>query len=603
MILVDATRAVRFRSAPIFSPLLVGAFLVLYLAAGQDFGSLGGYLVTALEISRGYGEAMQSYGARGELAIFCAVSALLFCAVAWSELSGRRRLDGLIAASMVAGLIFVAAKAGYVRHDAGHAMIAWVALSLTATAYFGDMAAQRVPRMLVALAGIAGVFMCCATYVKAGRELNRPQSAPALLAGDLADQIKADLSAARSILFGDQIVQYDAAYADALARIRSEATLPAVAGTVDIFGVDQAVALAYGLDYKPRPVFQGYSVYTPALLEKNRAALLGSAAPETILFDLQSVDNRYPALDEGALWPDILRRYDVTAFEGGYAVLKRRQTARTVELQELEQTSIGFGESKDVSAWSSDLLWAELDFAPTLFGRLRSFIFKPPMVMLTITTDHGNVLTFRLVPGVTGQGFLLSPLVESPAQFAQLSQRDETITQFSVAAVGQPFGTFENKIDVRLKRLSIVGDNEKPANLDLGSLSGLRTMRALSASAGAVTGQKRPELRPGNRLLAHAPTKLSLAVPAGATELHISYGILEGAWGPGYGTDGACFRVGADGDYIHESCLDPTHVEADRSARDATIALPVGTARVTFETSTGPTEDWDWTYWSRVEFR
>lgn len=603
MILVDAARAVRFRSAPIFTPLLVGAFLVLYLAAGQDIGSLGDYLATALEISRGYGEAMQSYGSLGELAIFAAVTALLFCAITWSELSRRPWLDGLLAASMVAGLIFVAAKAGFVRHDTGHAMIAWVALTLTATAYLGDMAAQGIPRRLVALAGIAGVIMCCATYVKAGRELNRPQSALALLAGDLADQIKADFSAASNVLFGDQVAQFDAAYAEALARIRSEATLPAVTGTVDIFGVDQAVALAYGLDYKPRPVFQGYSVYTPALLEKNRTALLASAAPDTVLFDLQSVDNRYPALDEGALWPDLLRRYDVTVFEGGYAVLKRRQTARAVELQALAQASIGFGETMDVSAWANDLLWAELDFAPTLFGRLRSFIFKPPMVMLTITTDHGNVLTFRLVPGVTGQGFLLSPLVESPAQFAQLSERDETVTKFSVAAIGQPFGTFANKIDVRLKRLSILGDNETPANLDLGALSRLRTMRALSASAGAVAGQKRPELRPGNRLLAHAPSKLSLAVPAGATEVHVSYGILEGAWGPGYGTDGACFRIGADGADIHESCLDPTHVEADRSARDATIALPDGATRVTFETSTGPTEDWDWTYWSRVEFR
>ena len=128
-------------------------------------------------------------------------------------------------------------------------------------------------------------------------------------------------------------------------------------------------------------------------------------------------------------------------------------------------------------------------------------------------------------------------------------------------------------------------------------------MRSLAASAGAVAGQKRPELRSGNRLFAHAPSTLSLAVPSGATELQIGYGILEGAWGPGYGTDGACFRVSADGAAIHEACLDPTNTQGDRPARSATIALPAGASRLTFETSTGPTEAWDWTYWSAVEFR
>lgn len=603
MVLVDASRAVRFKSPPLFTPLLLGSFLLFYLASGQNFASLGAYLATAMEISRGYGDAMQSYGSLVELAAFAAVTVILLGAIAWAELSHRRWVEAVICMCMVAGLIFVAAKAGFVRHDIGHAMIAWVALTLTAAAYFGHMPAQARPRILIAFACIAGAFMCCATYVAAGRSLNRPQTAPALLAGDLVDQIRDDVKAVGGVLFGDQVAQFDAAYGEALSRIRSDATLPAVAGSVDIFGVDQAVALAYGLDYKPRPVFQGYSVYTPRLLEKNRAALLGPGAADTILFDLQSVDNRYPALDEGALWPDLLRRYDITGFEGGYAVLQRRAAPRTVDLADLQQSAISFGQTLDVSPWVNELLWVEMDFTPTLFGRLRSFLFKPPMVMLTVTTDHGNVLIFRLIPGVTGQGFLLSPLVESPAQFAELEKRDETVTKFSVAAVGQPFGTFQKTIAVRLKRLTISGENERPAQFDRDALSRLRIMRAMAASAGAVPGQKRPDLRPGNRLLAHAPSQLSLTVPDGATELLIGYGILEGAWGPGYGTDGACFRITTGGSALHEDCLDPTHAEADRPTRNVKLSLPAGATRLTFETSAGPNEDWDWTYWSQVEFR
>ncbi len=605
ILLVDAARMYRFRAPPLFTPLFCVAFVTGYAAAGQSISNLSVFLAGAFEVARGYGEAMQTYGSLLDLAIFAVFAVTLFGLVALSELSRHRLFDALLTIAMLAGLIFVAAKAGFVRHDTGHIMIPWIALTLAAAAYIGDLNddsyAARLVKAALAPLLVLGLAVTCATYVRAAREVNRTEPAAALLAGDLAGHAKFDAQVAWDVMFGDQLTQYRTDYANAVAQIKEAVPLEDAQGNTDIFGVRQAVLLANGIAYHPRPVFQGYSVYTPALIAQNRAAIADSTGPDTILFAMETVDNRFPALDEGALWPDLLRHYDVTKFAQDYLFLERRRTVRTVTLADLHRQELSFGQDVDVSAWSDGLLWVELDFYPTLIGRLRSFLFKPPMLAMTVTTDAGNVQTFRIIPGATGSGFLLSPLIENTAQFATLSAREENIVAFSVTAIGRPAGAFQNMFDVRLKRLTVTGDNEHPSELDVQELAQLKTLRTLAASAGRTPGQKKGQITPDRRVLAHAPSHLSLPVPEGATTLHVGYGIMDAAWTAGHEGDGACFRIHVDSAVLHETCLDPLRNPADREPKRVSIALPA-TGRIVFETQARDTEAWDWTYWSDVRF-
>src|SRR5206468_2136717 len=50
----------------------------------------------------------------------------------------------------------------------------------------------------------------------------------------------------------------------------------------------------------------------------------GSDAPEYLLFGVESLDDRHPALTEGPLWPDFLRFYEPTSIWGDLLVLRRR---------------------------------------------------------------------------------------------------------------------------------------------------------------------------------------------------------------------------------------------------------------------------------------
>ncbi len=601
-VLVDLLRAASVRKAPLFTPLFAAAFLALYLAAGQSLGGLGTYLFTALEVSRGYGEAMHVYGPMSELAVFLTASVALFGAVILSD-SRRPLRETLFAAAMVAGFLFVTAKSGFVRHDLGHLMIPWSGLLLAAIAYLPESRRSTGSRYILAGTILVSAAAICMVYVGGAREVGRSEAAAHILASDLAAQLRDKPKTMAGVIAGDQIAAFEAAYRAEMANLRAASPAPNATGTIDIFGVNQALVLGGDAEYRPRPIFQGYSVYTPDLIARNRAALTGPRAPETILFEIDTVDGRYPSLDEGALWPDLLRLYDITGYERGYATLKRRTIPRDVTLTDLAEKTIGFAEDVDVSAWADGLLWAEIDVQPTLIGRLRSFLFKPPLLMLTVTTDAGNIQSFRIVPGMTQSGLLLSPLIETTDQFAQLPERDESIARFSISAMGRPAGAFERAIKVRLKSLNISGENEKPGGLDREAFSAMRTLRALAASAGSTPGQKKAQILPDAKALAHAPSTLSLAVPAGATKLAFGYGILDGAWAEGHITDGACFRIAAAEQTLFEECLDPKARPDDRPMKMAEVEIPAETARITFQTLPRESTDWDWTYWSAVSFK
>jgi len=602
IVLVDLSRAVILKKPPVFTAIFAVGFLAAYGAAGQSLDALGTYLFTAFEVSRGYGEAMHVYGAMKELALFALVVLSLFALITAQEFK-KARIGGLFLAAMTAGFLFVIAKSGFVRHDVGHVMIPWTALVLAATAYLPELQFSRPARALFTGAIFASAAACCVTYVGGAREAGRTAPAGGILLGDMVSQLHHDTESVGTVLLGGQVAAFEAAYRAQMSSLRAQSPVPDLHETLDIFGVNQAIALASAADYRPRPIFQSYSVYTPDLIERNRAALIGPRAPETILFEIDTVDGRYPSLDEGALWPDLLRLYDVARYENGYAVLKRRTAPRDVVLSDLHRDNIAFGQDMDVSAWADGLVWVELDIRPTLLGRVRSLLFKPPLLMMTVTTDAGNTQTFRIVPGMTAKGFLLSPLVETTDQFALLPARDESIARFSVAAVGRPAGAFAERIGVRLKRLTIAGENERPPELDIAALSRLRTLRALAASAGAIPGQKKAQVLPDGKALAHAPTSLSLPVPEGAAELRFSYGILDGAWAEGRDGDGACFRVSAGKTVLHEACLDPKRVAEDRALQSTAVSVPAGVSRVSFQTLPRENTEWDWTYWSDVQFK
>jgi hypothetical protein len=387
--------------------IFVVAMATFWMAAGQPIVHLPGFFAAQATIIDGYGEAMSVYGpAREPLVYVAACCALGLCH------GGFVRSGGFSAAALASGaafLLFLAFKAGFVRHDNGHAMIAAGTLGLA-----GWILAVGLPGMRP----ILGLVVCLIAWGVIDSAHDDPSR------GTIADRIGAPFAAsARGLamrLAGNDALRRR--FDESLRKIRQERPLPPLSGPVDIYSDGQSALLANALAWAPRPVLQSYSAYTPDLLEKNAAHVAGAKAPDNILFSVEPVDHRLGALEDGLSWPALLTRYEPVALQDRIAVLRRRPATTTDSVLSDAPLASGvyrLGEEIPLPAVEG-ALWAKVRAKPTLLGKLFALAYKAPELEIALHMSGGDVARFRYIAEMGEAGFVISPLVQSAADFLAL---------------------------------------------------------------------------------------------------------------------------------------------------------------------------------------
>ena len=157
-------------------------------------------------------------------------------------------------------------------------------------------------------------------------------------------------------------------------------------GTVDVYSFEQSALLSRGYDWDPRPVFQSYSAYTPELIRNNEQHLRGSGAPDHIVFQLETIDDRLPALDDGLSWPAMLDNYRVAEVSGDWVHLARNPGPLRAESRFtlLGTTSAQLGQEVAVPPGTGPV-FAQIELAPSFYGRLVDTAYKLPILELTLT--------------------------------------------------------------------------------------------------------------------------------------------------------------------------------------------------------------------------
>jgi len=364
------------------------------------------------EISPGYAQAMQ-HPADALLALHAAVVSLAVL-IAGGMLARRRLQVGRWAAlPALAGAMYLLFKAGFVRADV-HVFITAFGLLVIGIllALLWDGRPARLAAALVLVALLPGSLWAHTVAVEGPPIMYFPPVYP-------ADAI-ARLTAA-PFLVGDALAQV---HARRVAEIRAAAPLPALHGTVDVYSYGQAVALAHGLDLRPRPVFQSYMAYTPRLARANADVLLGPNAPEWILFRLESIDRRLPALDDAPSWPLLLSRYQLAGPAGAFALLQRRETPLAWRLVPLGRVETATGNIVEVPSAADGPIWARIDLHQTWRDAAITALVSAPLTYIGIALSDGQGRGYRLVPALARDGFLLSPLIEDTAGFMRLLARE-----------------------------------------------------------------------------------------------------------------------------------------------------------------------------------
>ncbi len=395
----------RARAAAAGIAIATATLLSAWALAGMDLGALPAYFATSLDVMAYYSEAMVLIGKDWELHGYLLIA--LVCLVLVVLQRERPRHTVALQGVAVAGYLYAGIKCGFVRHVGEHVQGATAMLVLLAVVLPTMARARgRARASLIVLAASVALWW---SVENDSRTLTPSAllAAPVLLLDDTARGVGARLG------LGEDL---DLSYRTALDGIQALQPLGRLSGSVDLYSWDQAALIASGNQWAPRPVFQSYAAYGPSLAQRNREHLATPQAARHLLIRPQPVDERFPALDDGASWPEILRRYEPLGLLGGFAHLSRRAEPLALAPGPLQVSSVSLGQPVRLAPEPGSLL-VRLEPGPSLGGRLAAALLRREPLQLNVLLDDGSARQFRLPSGQAAAGFVLSPFVETSAQF------------------------------------------------------------------------------------------------------------------------------------------------------------------------------------------
>jgi hypothetical protein len=389
--------------------------LVVWTIAGQALSNFGVFLTRGLAVSAGYEQtmALKPPGAVlvGGLLVAGLSAALMVVrcvgAMEWRDRTVRWR--SLFRLTWLVSILFLTWKHGFLRADSHHN-----AFFLRFTAVAGLLIPVLPSKEQQSRAWSFGLALtgCVASFVTLQTALD-----PQYL------HLEAPF---RRAIFNTQALVDPAAYGRQMQHVMSQEKrimdLPAFrriigSASADVFGNYQSYAVLNGLDYRPRPVFQSYTAYTPPLMELNRRFYSSTRAPDYVLFKVGSIDGRFPPLEDALVLRDLLINADLSETEGRFLLLKTR-SSQPAKLSLLCEGVVLAGERIDFSGFGQTNIWLQIDVRQTLLGRLRQFAYQPADVRLRIRGEpFGEQEKEFCAPApMLAAGFVASPLLTDNQQ-------------------------------------------------------------------------------------------------------------------------------------------------------------------------------------------
>ncbi len=451
VLLVTAYLLVTRRRVGPALPVYALSWVVCWLLAGQPLGAIPPYIVNGLSIVAGYTPAMSLWSADTWIVgLFLAAAAAVVAVVAFVERRAGRRFPVMAAGFAV--ILFFAYKASFVRQDDSHAAIGLLAISTCAVAIapLFDPPALHIRERRAAT--VAVIALALATWHLAATPEPWRQAEDVMhRVDDTLVFFAAPHKAAASRRDG---------WTTALAEIRAKVPLPRVGGAADLYPDDQLVLVANGIRRFSRPVFQSYSAYTPRLIGLNEAHLRRADRPRTMFVDLEPIDGRWPTSEDGPNLMTILSDYRLDERTGSYLVF-RDDRRRGYRLEPVRTVHVRLGESVVVPSLAGGPVWVTMDVRRTVLGRLEELVFRPAVLFLDARLADGRQVQHRLVPGVTTDGFLLSPYLADRNGLAAMTTTDwrqrlagSAVRTITLRAHGDRFHGYSNDVDVTFSRVT-----------------------------------------------------------------------------------------------------------------------------------------------------
>ncbi len=573
------------------------SFMILWTMTGQSASGIVPYLQSGLEVSNGYTQAMFSSGLPEDLVLGVVALTLTAMLIASTFICAKTPISFVTLLLFCEGL-FISWKHGFVRADI-HILSLFCFTAFASTAVWALMATRRPNKPALLLT------FTCVGLSYAGAQHGLPEDRQYLAFFSVA-KIGQNIS----LLSG--LSRHIRSLEQQLAKAKDRHQLPRVKSiigdrSVDVFGHEQGIAILNELNYRPRPILQGYSAYNRFLVNANGDYYWSRNAPEFVIFKLQSINHRFAPADDSAALEALFYNYTAIAAERGYLLWRKRSepVERRPRRRLVQEGTANFRE-KIALPGDQRLLWLEIHWNKSWLASLREFIYKPAEVTLQVVTQSGAIQQYRLVEPLAKVGFLITPLLTNATDAsnmlrgsAELRSRAFQLTssagffhdyRYRVWAAADPPANPLLRDEVRNLNFWMFSDTPRQAKL---------------ASARDTMLKDGPDV-----FSAPAPSEIIFDVSAGASTVAGEFGIDPRAYESAEGSDGVEFIVEfADRRQqvrlLYRRLLQPFKETKDRGMQRFSISVPAGIAgEVRLRTTVDPfnTGKRYWSYWTNVKF-
>lgn len=403
--------------------------LATWCLAGQNISNIPSYIASSFEILRGYSSAMSLPPRPIILALGVAAFVVAALQIASALVRHRNAQAAWYISIILFAALFLAWKLGFTRADA-HTLdfFSYAVVSVLAIPVFYSGPATGKARAFDWT--LILVVILCALFA------TRDQIAgPTTAIGPyLRDRL------ARNITTLLNLGRVSREYAESMRRDAKPLELPHIKelvghDRVDVFGVEQAVAIANDLNYVPRPVFQPYTVYTPALVRINSQFYRSSRAPEYVIFKLTPIDSHAPAMEDPDVFLFLAQHYRPVLAENGYSLLRHEKETFSRLSEGKTPGPTGKSQLDQAVSVPSGTIWGELSIRRTFFGTLVGFLYQLPEVWIEFGREGRPPLRQRMIPALAAHGFLINPMLLNDQDFLEFARGNADTGQVQTATV------------------------------------------------------------------------------------------------------------------------------------------------------------------------
>ncbi len=250
-------------------------------------------------------------------------------------------------------------------------------------------------------------------------------------------------------------IDFNSSYAARMANAYPEFKLDSVMrelignSTVDVYPYNNEYIFANELNYRHRPLFQGYMTLTPKLDAMNQTYFESPNRPEFILWTagisctsarcnpFDSPDQKYSLNEDPLTTSSILLNYHVVKSgkgKGGVPLLLLRKNQFVTAYAEkfIAERNMEFGKWYLVPKVSGGLLKIKPNFKLTIYAKVKNMLFRGNVLKIKLKGQSGQIREYRLNILNASSGVTVSPLLDN----IDLSGERITEIMFDTASSG-----------------------------------------------------------------------------------------------------------------------------------------------------------------------